>query len=59
MVILFLVCKRITIYVLVLKMMSVWAVFTKLQPDFHSMCILEFHGQVVVTFKIVHVSVIL
>ena len=36
---------EISIFVLRLKnLVSLWTLFTKLHPDFHSMCILEFNG---------------
>ena len=31
------------------NLVSVWALFTKLHPYFHSMCIAEFHAKLVVT----------
>ena len=30
-------------------LVSLWALFTMLHSDFHSMCVLEFHGKVFVT----------
>ena len=40
-------------------MLKIWCLFTKLHPDFHSICILKFHGKSVLQYKTKRVSVIL